>query len=92
MHQSSAKQSTFNLVFRYLLSGKNQLKVAVDRKKLMRRPMRQKQLQASQSVEGRGGAQTNSQGYTITGIGQMLTALSLTIESINLINWRKRPK
>jgi PAS domain S-box-containing protein len=89
MHQSSAKQSILILCSDITERKKNQLKVAQLTKENYEETMRQKQLQASQIVEGQEEERKRIAKDIHDGIGQMLTALKFNIESINLSNLEK---
>ena len=83
MHQS-AQQSILILCSDITERKKNQLKVAQLTKENYEETMRQKQLQASQIVEGQEEERKRIAKDIHDGIGQMLTALKFNIESINL--------
>ncbi|MDL5512257.1 histidine kinase [Arenibacter sp. M-2] len=89
MHQSSAQQSILILCSDITERKKNQLKVAQLTKDNYEETMRQKQLQASQIVEGQEEERKRIAKDIHDGIGQMLTALKFNIESINLRNKEK---
>lgn len=89
MHQSSAQQSILILCSDITERKKNQLKVAQLTKENYEESMRQKQLQASQIVEGQEEERKRIAKDIHDGIGQMLTALKFNIESINLSNKEK---
>ncbi|PXX30001.1 ATP-binding protein [Arenibacter sp. ARW7G5Y1] len=89
MHQSSAQQSILILCSDITERKKNQLKVAQLTKENYEETMRQKQLQASQIVEGQEEERKRIAKDIHDGIGQMLTALKFNIESINLRNKEK---
>lgn len=88
MHQS-AQQSILILCSDITERKKNQLKVAQLTKENYEETMRQKQLQASQIVEGQEEERKRIAKDIHDGIGQMLTALKFNIESINLANKEK---
>ncbi|MCK0133529.1 ATP-binding protein [Arenibacter sp. S6351L] len=88
MHQS-AQQSILILCSDITERKKNQLKVAQLTKENYEETMRQKQLQASQIVEGQEEERKRIAKDIHDGIGQMLTALKFNIESINLSNKEK---
>ncbi|MCK0145416.1 histidine kinase [Arenibacter sp. F26102] len=88
MHQS-AQQSILILCSDITERKMNQLKVAQLTKENYEETMRQKQLQASQIVEGQEEERKRIAKDIHDGIGQMLTALKFNIESINLANKEK---
>ncbi|MBC8768530.1 type IV pili methyl-accepting chemotaxis transducer N-terminal domain-containing protein [Arenibacter sp. BSSL-BM3] len=88
MHQS-AQQSILILCSDITERKKNQMKVAQLTKENYEETMRQKQLQASQIVEGQEEERKRIAKDIHDGIGQMLTALKFNIESINLANKEK---
>tara|TARA_R110000868_G_scaffold29420_3_gene109327 strand:+ start:3474 stop:5318 length:1845 start_codon:yes stop_codon:yes gene_type:complete len=88
MHQS-AQQSILILCSDITERKQNQLKVAQLTKDNYEETMRQKQLQASQIVEGQEEERKRIAKDIHDGIGQMLTALKFNIESINLANKEK---
>ena len=88
MHQS-AQQSILILCSDITERKKNQLKVAQLTKENYEETMRQKQVQASQIVEGQEEERKRIAKDIHDGIGQMLTALKFNIESINLANKEK---
>ncbi|MCK0188972.1 ATP-binding protein [Arenibacter sp. F20364] len=89
MHQSSAQQSILILCSDITERKQTQLKVAQLTKENYEKTMRQKQLQASQIVEGQEEERKRIAKDIHDGIGQMLTALKFNIESINLTNKEK---
>ena len=89
MHQSSAQQSILILCSDITERKKNEQKVAQLTQANYEETMRQKQLQASQIVEGQEEERKRIAKDIHDGIGQMLTALKFNIESINLSNKEK---
>ena len=83
MHQSSLEQSILILCSDITERKKNQMKVEELTKQNYEERMRQKQLQASQIVEGQEEERKRIAKDIHDGIGQMLTALKFNIESIN---------
>ncbi|MEG3659973.1 ATP-binding protein [Arenibacter palladensis] len=86
MHQSSAQQSVLILCSDITERKQNEQKVAQLTQANYEETMRQKQLQASQIVEGQEEERKRIAKDIHDGIGQMLTALKFNIESINLSN------
>lgn len=84
MHQSSLEQSVLILCSNITERKKNQLKIEELTKQNYEERMQQKQLQASQIVEGQEEERKRIAKDIHDGIGQMLTALKFNIESINL--------
>ncbi len=91
MHQSSLEQSVLLLCSDITERKKNQLKIEELTKQNYEERMRQKQLQASQIVEGQEEERKRIAKDIHDGIGQMLTALKFNIESINT-NQKERTK
>lgn len=89
MHQTGGPQSILILCSDITERKQNQLKVAELTKQNYEETMRQKQLQASQIVEGQEEERKRIAKDIHDGIGQMLTALKFNIESINLENKEK---
>ncbi|NNG10458.1 MAG: PAS domain S-box protein, partial [Arenibacter sp.] len=89
MHQTGGPQSILILCSDITERKQNQLKVAELTKQNYEETMRQKQLQASQIVEGQEEERKRIAKDIHDGIGQMLTALKFNIESINLENREK---
>jgi PAS domain S-box-containing protein len=89
MHQSSAQQSTLILCSDITERKRTEIKVAQLTQANYEETMRQKQLQASQIVEGQEEERKRIAKDIHDGIGQMLTALKFNIESINLNNKKK---
>ena len=89
MHQSSAQQSILILCSDITERKQNEQKVAQLTQANYEETMRQKQLQASQIVEGQEEERKRIAKDIHDGIGQMLTALKFNIESINLSNKEK---
>ena len=89
MHQSSAQQSILILCSDITERKQNELKVAQLTQANYEETMRQKQLLASQIVEGQEEERKRIAKDIHDGIGQMLTALKFNIESINLSNKEK---
>lgn len=89
MHQSSAQQSILILCSDITERKQNEQKVAQLTQANYEETMRQKQLQASQIVEGQEEERKRIAKDIHDGIGQMLTALKFNIESINLTNKEK---
>ncbi|MEM0933378.1 MAG: ATP-binding protein, partial [Bacteroidota bacterium] len=83
MHQSSLEQSVLILCSDITERKKNQLKIEELTKQNYEERMQQKQLQASQIVEGQEEERKRIAKDIHDGIGQMLTALKFNIESIN---------
>ncbi|WP_422082846.1 type IV pili methyl-accepting chemotaxis transducer N-terminal domain-containing protein [Ulvibacterium sp.] len=83
MHLSSLEQSILILCSDITERKKNQMKVEELTKQNYEERMRQKQLQASQIVEGQEEERKRIAKDIHDGIGQMLTALKFNIESIN---------
>ncbi|WP_394748108.1 PAS domain-containing sensor histidine kinase [Spongiimicrobium salis] len=84
MHQSSLEQSILILCSDITERKKNQLKIEELTKQNYEERMQQKQLQASQIVEGQEEERKRIAKDIHDGIGQMLTALKFNIESINI--------
>lgn len=84
MHQSSLEQNVLILCSDITERKKNQEKIEELTKKNYEENIRQKQLQASQIVEGQEEERKRIAKDIHDGIGQMLTALKFNIESINL--------
>lgn len=91
MHQSSLEQSVLILCSDITQRKKNQLKIEELTKQNYEERMQQKQLQASQIVEGQEEERKRIAKDIHDGIGQMLTALKFNIESIN-INQKEKTK
>ncbi|MGX1928655.1 type IV pili methyl-accepting chemotaxis transducer N-terminal domain-containing protein [Flagellimonas sp. 2504JD4-2] len=91
MHQSSLEQSVLILCSDITERKKNQLKIEELTKQNYEERMQQKQLQASQIVEGQEEERKRIAKDIHDGIGQMLTALKFNIESINL-NQKEKSK
>ncbi len=89
MHQSSMHQSILILCSDITERKKTQSKVEQLTKQNYEESIRQKQLQASQIVEGQEEERKRIAKDIHDGIGQMLTALKFNIESINLENKEK---
>lgn len=89
MHGSSLQQSILILCSDITERKRTQLKVAQLTRENYEESMRQKQLQASQIVEGQEEERKRIAKDIHDGIGQMLTALKFNIESINLNNKEK---
>lgn len=89
MHQSSMEQSILILCSNITERKRNQLKIEQLTKQSYDELMRQKQIQASQVVEGQEEERKRIAKDIHDGIGQMLTALKFNIESINLNNKEK---
>ncbi len=83
MHQSSLEQSVLILCSDITERKKTQHKIEELTKQNYEERMRQKQLQASQIVEGQEEERKRIAKDIHDGIGQMLTALKFNIESIN---------
>ena len=83
MHQSSLEQSVLILCSDITERKKNQLKIEELTKQNYEERMQQKQLQASQIVDGQEEERKRIAKDIHDGIGQMLTALKFNIESIN---------
>ena len=83
MHHSSLEQSVLILCSDITERKKNQLKIEELTKQNYEERMQQKQLQASQIVEGQEEERKRIAKDIHDGIGQMLTALKFNIESIN---------
>ena len=86
MHQTSMGQSILILCSDITERKYNQIKIEQLTKQNYDEIMRQKQLQASQIVEGQEEERKRIAKDIHDGIGQMLTALKFNIESINLEN------
>ncbi|TMU54491.1 type IV pili methyl-accepting chemotaxis transducer N-terminal domain-containing protein [Flagellimonas algicola] len=84
MHQSSLEQSVLILCSDITERKRNQLKIEELTKQNYEERMQQKQMQASQIVEGQEEERKRIAKDIHDGIGQMLTALKFNIESINL--------
>ena len=84
IHQSGLEQSILILCSDITERRHNQLKIEELTKQSYEESMRQKQLQASQIVEGQEEERKRIAKDIHDGIGQMLTALKFNIESINL--------
>ncbi|MDT0620363.1 PAS domain-containing sensor histidine kinase [Croceitalea vernalis] len=84
MHQSSLVQSVLILCSDITERKNNQIKIEELTKQNYEENIRQKQLQASQIVEGQEEERKRIAKDIHDGIGQMLTALKFNIESINL--------
>lgn len=84
IHQSGLEQSILILCSDITQRRHNQLKIEELTKQSFEESMRQKQLQASQIVEGQEEERKRIAKDIHDGIGQMLTALKFNIESINL--------
>ncbi|MEM8847601.1 MAG: ATP-binding protein [Bacteroidota bacterium] len=84
MHQSNLEQSVLILCSDITERKKNQIKIEELTKQNYEERMQQKQLQASQIVEGQEEERKRIAKDIHDGIGQMLTALKFNIESINL--------
>ncbi len=89
MHQSTGHQSVLILCSDITERKKTQIQVAQLTKENYEERIRQKQLQASQIVEGQEEERKRIAKDIHDGIGQMLTALKFNIESINLRNKEK---
>lgn len=89
MHKSSMQQSILILCSDITERKKTQSKVEQLTKQNYEESIRQKQLQASQIVEGQEEERKRIAKDIHDGIGQMLTALKFNIESINLENKEK---
>lgn len=86
MHQASKQQSILILCSDITQRKQNQLKVAQLTQQNFEERMLQKKQQASQIVEGQEEERKRIAKDIHDGIGQMLTALKFTIESIDLEN------
>ena len=84
IHQGSMEQSILILCSDITQRKRNQLKIEELTKQNYEESIRQKQLQASQIVEGQEEERKRIAKDIHDGIGQMLTALKFNIESINL--------
>ncbi|MDT0606418.1 PAS domain-containing sensor histidine kinase [Croceitalea rosinachiae] len=84
MRQSNLEQSILILCSDITERKRNQLKIEELTKQSYEESIRQKQLQASQIVEGQEEERKRIAKDIHDGIGQMLTALKFNIESINL--------
>lgn len=91
MHQSSLEQSVLILCSDITERKRNQLKIEELTKQNYEERMQQKQMQASQIVEGQEEERKRIAKDIHDGIGQMLTALKFNIESINL-NQKEKSK
>ena len=89
MHRSSDRQSILILCSDITERKRTEIKVAQLTQANYEETMRQKQLQASQIVEGQEEERKRIAKDIHDGIGQMLTALKFNIESINLSNKEK---
>ena len=89
IHQSSLEQSVLILCSDITQRRNNQLKIEELTKQNYEASIRQKQLQASQIVEGQEEERKRIAKDIHDGIGQMLTALKFNIESINLDHQEK---
>ncbi|MEA1787591.1 type IV pili methyl-accepting chemotaxis transducer N-terminal domain-containing protein [Arenibacter sp. GZD96] len=89
MQQSTLRQSILILCSNITERKKTQIQVARLTKENYEERIRQKQLQASQIVEGQEEERKRIAKDIHDGIGQMLTALKFNIESINLNNKEK---
>lgn len=89
MLQSTVKQSILILCSDITERKNNQLKIEQLTKERYEESIQQKQLQASQIVEGQEEERKRIAKDIHDGIGQMLTALKFNIESINLENLEK---
>ncbi|WP_340200622.1 ATP-binding protein [Ascidiimonas sp. W6] len=89
MHQSGLEQSILILCSDITQRKRNQLKIEELTKQNYEESIRQKQLQASQIVEGQEEERKRIAKDIHDGIGQMLTALKFNIESVNLDNKEK---
>ncbi|MGY8915220.1 MAG: sensor histidine kinase, partial [Flavobacteriales bacterium] len=87
--QSAVKQSILILCSDITERKKNQLKIEQLTKEKYEESIKQKQIQASQIVEGQEEERKRIAKDIHDGIGQMLTALKFNIESINLENIEK---
>ena len=91
MHQSNLEQSVLILCSDITERKKNQIKIEELTKQNYEERMQQKQLQASQIVEGQEEERKRIAKDIHDGIGQMLTALKFNIESIN-VNQEEKTK
>ncbi|UII77768.1 type IV pili methyl-accepting chemotaxis transducer N-terminal domain-containing protein [Flagellimonas sp. HMM57] len=91
IHQSGLEQSILILCSDITERKHNQLKIEELTKQNYEESIRQKQLQASQIVEGQEEERKRIAKDIHDGIGQMLTALKFNIESINL-NQKEKTK
>ncbi|MEB8346505.1 type IV pili methyl-accepting chemotaxis transducer N-terminal domain-containing protein [Flavobacteriaceae bacterium KMM 6898] len=89
MLQSAVKQSILILCSDITERKRNQLKIEQLTKEKYEESIKQKQIQASQIVEGQEEERKRIAKDIHDGIGQMLTALKFNIESINLENSEK---
>ncbi len=89
IHQGSLEQSILILCSDITQRKHNQLKIEELTKQNYEESIRQKQLQASQIVEGQEEERKRIAKDIHDGIGQMLTALKFNIESINLAQQEK---
>lgn len=89
MHQATGLQSVLILCSDITERKKTQIQVAQLTKENYEERIQQKQLQASQIVEGQEEERKRIAKDIHDGIGQMLTALKFNIESINLKNKEK---
>jgi len=89
MHQSSVQQSILILCSDITERKENQFKVAQLTKERYKENIKQKQIQASQIVEGQEEERKRIAKDIHDGIGQMLTALKFNIESIDVSNTEK---
>lgn len=89
MHNSSLEQSILILCADITQRKENQLKIEELTKKNYEESIRQKQQQASLIVEGQEEERKRIAKDIHDGIGQMLTGLKFTIESVNLENKEK---
>ncbi|MEM7486159.1 MAG: ATP-binding protein [Bacteroidota bacterium] len=91
IHQSGLEQSILILCSDITERKRNQLKIEELTKQNYEESIRQKQVQASQIVEGQEEERKRIAKDIHDGIGQMLTALKFNIESINL-NQKEKTK
>ena len=89
MHQSNLEQSILILCSDITQRKENQLKIEELTKQNYQESIRQKELQASKIVEGQEEERKRIAKDIHDGIGQMLTGLKFTIESVNLENKTK---
>lgn len=89
IHQASLEQSVLILCSDITQRRNNQLKIEELTKQNYEASIRQKQIQASQIVEGQEEERKRIAKDIHDGIGQMLTALKFNIESINLDHQEK---
>jgi len=89
MHQSSLKQSVLLLCSDITARKENQFKVEQLTKERYEESIKQKQIQASQIVEGQEEERKRIAKDIHDGIGQMLTALKFNIESIDVADSEK---